>query len=146
MRKPYYLFTLIILAGTTIAFSQTIPLKEINKRILQDSATYSWERVNEIANGLENERKLVDAYGKLENEKKSLTGAYLSLEKRFLNYQDTIVPAYQEIIVNKDSEIKDISKLFQSSETLLGKQRFKKWWWAGLGIVIGVITGVVLSI
>jgi hypothetical protein len=126
------------------AFSQTISLEEIRKRTLKDSATYSWEQVNEIANGLENEAKLDTAFNILKRENKSLSDSYLSLEKRFVNYQDTIVPAYKEIIKTKDANFNQVTVLFNNSEKLLKKQRLKKWLWLIVAGLTGYFVGSTL--
>ena len=146
MRKLNYLFTVITLVFTTIAISQTISSEEIRKRILKDSATYSWEQVNEFVNGLENEVKLDSAFIALKRENASLFNSYQSLEKRFVNYTDTIVPAYQQVIADKEANHSQLSVLYKDTEKLLGKQRFIKWVYAFVGILLGTVVGIAITI
>ena len=118
------------------ASSQTINTEEISNRILQDSVSYSWKQANEFVNGLENEKRLDSVYRILVRENISLSKSYQSLEKRFINYRDTIVPAYEQVIQNKDANFEQLNNVHKSSEKLLKKQRLKKWIWL-VGAVIG---------
>jgi len=127
-------------------FSQTISTEEINKRILKDSVSYTWEQANEFVNGLENEVRLDSAYNKLSRENISLSNAYQSLEKRVLNYRDTIVPAYKQIIAEKDLNFKDLNTVNESSEKLLKAQTVKKWLWGIGGTLLGLMAGLLLGI
>ena len=93
---------------------------------------------------MENEVRLDTAYSRLSRENINLTGAYVSLEKRFINYKDTIVPAYQEIIKEKEANFNDLNTVYDSSEKLLKKQKFKKWIWIAVGALTGYFIGSVL--
>ncbi len=118
--------------------------KLINNRIQKDSATYSWDRVNEIVNGLENETRLDTAFQRVKRENISLFGINTSLEKRLANYKDTIVPAFKDILKNERANFEDLNVVYDSSEKLLGKQRFKKYVWGLFALVLGYLIGITL--
>ena len=147
-----YLFTIIILGSTSIVFSQPISTEELNKRVEEfnkritgDSITYSWDQANEFVNGLRNEVRLDSAYSKVIRENISLLDAYKSLEKRFLNYRDSIAPAQQDIIKADKETIRDLNNLIKGSEKSFKKQRRKKWEWGLISLFLGTILGIVLS-
>ena len=138
MRKQSCLFLAIILGGTMIALCQNTNL---DARILKDSATYSWDQINEVVNGLENEKRLDSVYRTLLAENLSLSMGYNSIEKRLINYRDTIVPAYQNIIKTKDANFIQLTGLNESTETELKKQKVRKWFLVPLAVILGYLVG-----
>ncbi|MFK5981465.1 MAG: hypothetical protein QM499_01010 [Flavobacteriaceae bacterium] len=145
MLKTIYLFIVIILGSISIASSQTTSLEELNKRILGDSITYSWDQANEFVNGLKNEMKLDSIYLALKRENLNLLKSYNSLELRLFNYKDTIVPAYKSLIKTKEDDIVDLNVLLKSSEKSFSKQRGKKWRWGTIALLGGTILGFILG-
>ena len=135
-----------MIANTITSFSQVISTEEINRHIVKDSATFSWEQANQFVNGLENERKLDSAFHRSKRENVTLLNSYNSLNKRFINYQDTIVPAYEQIILDNNANHSDLTILYEDTEKLLGKQRFIKWIYAIVGVALGTVLGIIISI
>ena len=130
---------------TSTVFSQIISTDELNQRIKNDFVTYSWEQANEFVNGLENEAQLWESYKLLSKENNALLNSYIASEARNKNYEEDIVPALESIIKTKDANFTDLNNVYKSSETLLKKQRRKKWLWFLIGAGAGVTTYAILK-
>lgn len=149
MNKRILFFAIIVGLVSTV-FSQNTNTdhsfkQRIERRIQGDSITYSWEKANHFRNGLEAESKLRILVNKLKVESASLEKAYTKSENRNISYQDTIVPALNEIISTKTQEIGKHVEYEETLEDNLKHQVKKKWTWLGVGTAIGIIIMTLFS-
>jgi len=133
--RNYYLFFAITIYGLSTAFCQTT-----------DSLTLSYQRANEITNTLLQEKQLRAAFLSLRLENEKLDSAYQVAERRRTRLNDSVLPTMQQLLESQQRKQKDGQIYIDQLTDELKRQRNKKWKWLGGGVVVGVITGLLISI